>query len=141
MTRTLNRLQPVGILLIRLALGASMLYHGYQKLIPPGGLHRNAPLAGIASFAQFVVHLGLPAWLGYVSVLTEFLGGFFLILGFLTRISAFFIAVNMLVALITVNIHHGYSGSEYTLALIAMALVLVCTGPGALALDRRIGLS
>ena len=139
--RTLAKLQPWAILLIRLALGASMTYHGFEKLIPPGGLHRAHPLAGFDYFAQFVATLGLPSWLAYASILTEFLGGILLLLGLLTRFSAFLIAINMLVALITVNIHHGYSASEYTLALIAMALLLVTTGSGAVALDRKLGIT
>ncbi len=139
--RTLAKLQPWAILLIRLALGASMTYHGFEKLIPPGGVHRAHPLAGFDSFAQFVATLGLPPWLAYASILTEFVGGILLVLGLLTRFSAFLIATNMLVALITVNIHHGYSASEYTLALIAMALLLVTTGSGAVALDRKLGIT
>ncbi|ADW68623.1 DoxX family protein [Granulicella tundricola] len=141
MTRQLNRLQPWGICLLRIVLGVAMTYHGYQHLIPPGGLHRSNPLGGFDYFNHFVVSLGLPYWLGYVSVCTEFLGGLCLVLGFLTRSAAFMVAGNMLVALIKVNLHHGYAGSEYTLALIAMALLLVLTGSGTLALDRRLGLS
>lgn len=141
MTRFLNRLQPWTLMLIRIALGVSMAYHGYEKLIPPGGLHRAHPLAGFDYFNHFVVSLGLPYWLGYVSIVTEFVGGIALLLGLLTRFWAFLIAGNMIVALITVNRHHGYAGSEYTLALIAMALLLVTTGGGALSLDRRFGIS
>ncbi len=47
----------------------------------------------------------------------------------------------MIVALAAVNIHHGYPGSEYTLCLIVMALLLVTTGSGASALDCRLGLA
>jgi putative oxidoreductase len=88
-----------------------------------------------------VATLGLPYWLGYVSIMTEFFGGLFLILGLLTRFWAFMIMGNMLVALWTVNRHHGYEGSEYTLALICMAFMLVVAGSGAAAMDRRMGIS
>jgi putative oxidoreductase len=40
-----------------------------------------------------------------------------------------------------VDVHHGYSGSEYAVALAAMAILLVVTGSGRPALDRKIGLS
>lgn len=118
-----------------------MLIHGFEKMIPPGGLHRDHPLAGFDHFAAFTVTLGLPHWLGYVSVAAEFFGGLFLLLGLLTRFSALLIAINMIVALVNVNFHKGYAASEYTLALVAMATLLVLTGSGALALDRRFGLS
>jgi putative oxidoreductase len=141
MIRSLNKLQPWALMLLRVTLGLCMLYHGWEKLIPPGGLHRAHPLAGVDDFARFVVTLGLPAWLAYVSIAAEFLGGAFLIVGLLTRFWAFLIAGNMLVALWKVNLHHGYGGSEYTLALITMALMLMVAGSGALSFDRRLGLS
>jgi len=47
----------------------------------------------------------------------------------------------MLAALAMVDIHHGYAGSQYSLALLAMAFMLVVAGSGALALDRKFGIS
>ena len=141
MLRFLSKLQPWAITLVRLVLGASMAYHGYEKLIPPGGLHRNAPLAGFDYFNHFVVSLGLPFWLGYVSVVTELIGGICVLLGLLTRFWALMIAGNMMVAIFAVNRHHGFAGSEFSLSLVAMALLLVTTGSGALSLDRRLGIS
>ena len=141
MIRSLSKLQPWALTLLRVVLGVSMLVHGWEKLIPPGGLHRSHPLAGIESFNHFIANLGLPYWLGYVSVATEFLGGAFLIVGLLTRFCSFLVVINMLVAIWTVNMRHGYSGSEYSLALLTMAFMLVVAGSGALALDRRFGIS
>ena len=141
MIRSLNKLQPWALTLIRIALGVSMVFHGWEKLIPPGGLHRSHPLAGINAFNHFVATLGLPYWLGYVSAGTEFLGGACLIFGFLTRFFAFLVLGNMLVALWKVNLHHGYAGSEYTITLITMAFMLVAAGSGALSFDRRMGIS
>ncbi len=62
-------------------------------------------------------------------------------LGLLTRLAAFMVAIDMLVALITVNRHHGYTGSEYPLALFAIAVMLTFYGPGAVSLDRRLNLA
>ena len=140
MRRWLDGLQPWGALLLRLVLGAAMVYHGFDKVIPAEGL-RTHPFSAMQHFSHFVAGLGLPPFLGYVSALTEFFGGMFLVLGLLVRWVALLVAVNMLVALFAVNLHRGYASSEYTLALIAMALMLVCFGSGALALDRRLGLS
>ncbi|HEY2294390.1 MAG TPA: DoxX family protein, partial [Thermoanaerobaculia bacterium] len=80
-------------------------------------------------------------WLGYVSALTEFLGGILLVVGLFTRFAAFMVAGNMLVALLFVDIHHGYHGAEYPLALIALALMILFHGPGTAALDRKLNLS
>lgn len=141
MIRSLTKLQPWALTFLRLVLGISMLVHGWEKLIPAGGLHRSHPLAGFEAFNHFVVSLGLPYWLGYVSIVSEFFGGIFLILGLLTRFWAFMIFGNMLVALWFVNLHHGYAGSEYTLALVTMAFMLLVAGSGALSMDRRVGVS
>jgi putative oxidoreductase len=130
MSKWLNSLQPMGALILRLALALSMIVHGYQKLVPHGALHH---------FAHYVVTLGLPYWLGYVSAYTEFVGGMLLVIGLLTRFAAAMIAINMLVALFTVGIHQGFGIYNYIIALAAIAIMLVVYGAGAMALDRRIG--
>ncbi|HMF65893.1 MAG TPA: DoxX family protein [Edaphobacter sp.] len=141
MSKSLNSLQPWGAFFLRLVLGCAMLFHGYSKVIPSGGFHGSNTFSALAHHSHYVASLGLPYWLGYVSALTEFFGGLLILLGFLTRFAAFMIACDMLVALITVNRHHGYSGSEYTLALLVIAIMLLFYGAGTLALDRRIGLA
>jgi putative oxidoreductase len=130
MSKWLNSLQPMGALILRLALALSMIVHGYQKVVPHGALNH---------FAHYVVTLGLPYWLGYVSAYTEFVGGMLLVIGLLTRFAAAMIAINMLVALFTVGIHQGFGSYNYIIALAAIAIMLVVYGAGAMALDRRIG--
>ncbi len=143
--RSLAKLQPYALFLIRLIVGFSMLYHSWDKVIPADGLrhafYHHQLLAPEQHFNAFVASLGMPPWTGYLSTATEFVGGIFLILGLLTRFCAFLVTINMLVALILVNRHHGYPGSEYSLALIAMAFLLFTAGSGALALDRRFGIT
>lgn len=141
MAKYLDDLQPWSALLLRLVLGTAMLYNGWDKVVPHGGFHGNNTFSALQHWNSFVLHLGMPAWLGTVSALTEFAGGFCLLLGFLTRLFALLVAINMLVAIAKVNIHHGYTGSQYSIALTAIALMLLFFGAGALALDRRIGLA
>lgn len=139
MSKSLNSLQPWGALFLRLVLGIAMIFHGYSKVIP-ASLHGNT-LSALQHHSHFVATLGVPYWLGYISALTEFIGGILLVLGLLTRFAAFMVACNMLGAILLVTRHHGYSGSEYTLALLVIAVMLLFYGAGTLALDRRIGLS
>ena len=141
MTRFFESLQPWAALLLRLTLGVAMLYNGWDKVVPHGGFHGNNTFSAIEHWNGFVLQLGLPAWLGTVSALTEFLGGIFLLAGFLTRISAAFVAINMAVAIWKVNIHHGYTGSQYSIALVVVAVAVLSFGYGLFALDRRLGLS
>jgi putative oxidoreductase len=130
MIKWLNSLQPIGALLMRLILGVSIAAHGYQKVLPVSALHH---------YAHYVTTLGLPYWLGYVSAYTEFAGGILLLLGLFTRLAAFLVAINMLVAFFTVGIHQGFGIYNYILALAVLAIMLLFYGAGTLALDRKIG--
>ncbi len=141
MTRTLNQLQPWALCLVRLVLGVAMTLAGYDKVIPAGGLHRAHPLAGFDAWNHSIVAMGLPYWIGYITLVTELLGGLLLIAGLLTRLSAFMVVITLALLFIKVDVHHGYAGFEPTLALLVMAVLLVTTGSGALSLDRRLGLS
>jgi putative oxidoreductase len=132
MTKFLNSLQPFGALVMRLALGLSMVVHGYEKVIPHGALNHHA---------HYVVSLGLPHWLGYVSAYTEFVGGILLLIGLFTRLAAALIAFNMLVAFVYVGIHQGFGIYNYILALVALGMMLTFYGAGSLSLDRKLGLA
>jgi putative oxidoreductase len=132
MTRWLNRFQPYGLLLLRLALALSMIFYGYEKVIPHGALTRHA---------HYVTTLGMPYWLGYISAFTEFAGGILVLLGLFTRLASALIAINMLVALFTVGIHEGFATYSNIISLTVIAIMLVLGGPGKPALDRKLGLS
>jgi len=130
MSKWLNNHQSFGALVLRLALGAAMIFHGYQKVVPHGALDH---------FAHTVVTLGLPYWLGYVSAYTEFVGGILVLLGLLTRFASALIAVNMLMAFFTVGIHHNFDFYQYQLSLAAIAIMLLFYGAGSLSIDKKIG--
>ena len=127
----LDRLQPLALLFMRLALGAIMVAHGYHKVF--GGLHHHA---------QMVASLGLPAWLGYVSAFTEFLGGLLILVGFFTRIAAFAVFIDLFVAIWKVHLHNGLIGTpdrpgyEFALAAAAIAFAIIFFGAGPIAIDH-----
>ncbi len=129
--RYLDRLQPLALFLMRLALGAIMVAHGYHKVF--GGLHHHA---------QMVASLGLPAWLGYVSAFTEFFGGLLILVGFFTRAAAFAVLIDLFVAIWKVHLHNGLIGTpdrpgyEFALAAAALAFALVFFGGGPIAIDH-----
>ena len=126
--RYLDRLQPLALLLMRLTLGVIMVVHGYHKVF--GGLHHHA---------QMVAGLGLPAWLGYVSSFTEFLGGILVLAGMFTRAAAFAICINLAVAIWKVHWHNGLTGDhgfEFPLAAATLACALIFFGAGPIAMDH-----
>jgi putative oxidoreductase len=127
--RFLDRLQPLGLLTLRVVLGAIMIAHGYHKVF--GGLSKHA---------AFVHSLGVPTWLGYASAFAELIGGILLVGGLFTRIAAITISINMLVAVFKVHLHQGLEGGyEYPLALAAMAFALIFFGSGPVSLDWVFG--
>jgi putative oxidoreductase len=125
--RYLDRLQPLALLMMRIALGVVMVHHGSQKVF--GGLHHHA---------QFVASLGMPAWLGYLSAFTEFIGGLLILAGLFTRVAAFAIAINMTVAISKVHWHKGLGdgGIEFPLAIGVLAFALIFFGAGPIAMDH-----
>lgn len=129
--RYFDRLQPLALVVMRLALGAVMLAHGYQNLFRH--LHDHV---------HFVASLGIPAWLGYVSSVAEFLGGLFILAGFFTRPAALALCIDLLVAIWKAHWHNGLMGSsdrpgfEFPLALAALAFALIFFGAGPIALDH-----
>ena len=126
--RYLDRLQPLALLVMRLALGAVMFVHGYYKVF--GGLHHHA---------QVVASLGLPAWTAYLSSFAEFFGGLLVLLGLFTRIAALAICIDLSVAIAKVHFHNGLTGnnaSELPLALATIAFALVFFGAGPIAFDH-----
>lgn len=124
---------------IRLGLGAVMIAHGAQKVLGSfGGSGFNAFIGGTTPFGFMK-----PAWLWLAAAaLSELVGGILVVLGFLTRAGAFFIACTMLTAVVGVHWSSGFfasnRGYEYALSLFAMAVALVISGGGQASVDKAL---
>src|SRR3954452_20144979 len=99
------------LFLTRIVLGAVMFAHGAQKVLGwfgGGGLQPTLQMFG--------GRMGIPAPLGLLSITSEVLGGFGLMLGLFGRLAASGVAVNMLVAASLVHLRNGFfmnwSGSK-----------------------------
>jgi putative oxidoreductase len=126
--RYLDRLQPLALLVMRLALGAVMVDHGYHNLF--GGLHQHVEL---------VKSLGLPSWSGYLSSFAEFFGGLLILAGLFTRVAALALCLDMGVAIWKYHWPNGFIGNggyEFPLALAALAFALIFFGGGPIAFDH-----
>jgi putative oxidoreductase len=126
----LTRWQGWGITFLRVVVGIVFVMHGGQKLFS----------YGMSGTAGFMSQVGIPApWLAAVVVTAvEFLGGLALLFGLLTRVAALLLAMDMLVAILTVTLPKGFflpQGYEFTLTLLAATVALVLTGPGKASLD------
>jgi len=115
-----------GPFFLRVAVGVVFIMHGAQKLFGAFG----GP--GLKGFSGMMTHLGLRpamAWATAVALI-EFVGGIFLVLGFMTRLSALLIGVVMAVAVLFVHLQDGFFGFEFPLVLFAACLCLLLTGGG-----------
>jgi len=126
----------LGLLILRLGLGAIMVAHGLQKVgVVPGGPD------SLQGTVDFMGSMGIPSWMAYLSVLAELGGGIALIIGLLGRLAAFGIAVNMAVAISKVHINKGFfnpEGFEFPLSLFVIAATLLVAGMGAISVDARL---
>src|SRR6266852_9431101 len=87
--------------ILRLVLGIVFFAHGAQKML---GWFGGYGFSGTMGFFTGTMHIPVP--LAFLAIAAEFFGGLGLSLGFLTRIAAYGIGVNMSVAI--VNEHGAY---------------------------------
>jgi putative oxidoreductase len=126
--------------ILRLVLGIVFFAHGAQKML---GWFGGYGFSGTMNF--FTHQAGIPAPFAFLAICAEFLGGIGLIVGFLSRIAAFGITCNMLVAIATV--HHRFGlfmnwtgaqkgeGIEYHMLVLAITTAIMIAGAGALSID------
>jgi putative oxidoreductase len=122
----LASLQPLGLLLLRSALGIIFFSHGYPKLVHP------------ANMQGFFVQHGLPAYFVYVSGVLELFGGGLLILGLFARPAALLLAVEMVVMLWKVYSGVSYLALreyEFSLILCVACFALATVGAGLISID------
>lgn len=132
-----------GTLVLRVVLGIVFFAHGGQKMLGWFGGNGFSPTMG---FFENGMHI--PAVFAFLAIAAEFFGSIGVFLGFLTRIAAFGIAVNMLVAIIKVHGHVGFfmnwggtqrgEGYEYHLLVLAITVFLMVCGAGAFSVDRAV---
>src|SRR4030088_2205143 len=144
--RLMNTTDDFAITILRLILGVVFFAHGAQKAL---GWFGGYGFTGTMGFFTQQAHI--PAPLAFLAICAEFLGGIGLVLGFLGRVAAFGILCNMLVAVWMVHFKLGFfanwygvkkgEGYEYHLLAIAIALVLMAKGSGALSPDRALSKS
>jgi putative oxidoreductase len=121
--------------ILRLVLGVIFFAHGAQKM-----------LGFTATMGFFTGVLHIPAVFAFLAICAEFFGGLGLIFGLFTRVAAFGVMCNMIVAIAMVHSRFGFwmnwtgtqkgEGFEYHLLLIAASVFLLIRGAGAASVDR-----
>ncbi|MCE0510813.1 MULTISPECIES: DoxX family protein [Microbacterium] len=130
-TKAPSAAASMGLLVLRVVVGAIFAAHGAQKIFEftiPGT---------IGSFADMGVPLAEIA--APVVAFLELVGGILLILGFLTRPVGILLTIDMAVALALVHLPAGLwvaeGGYEFVAVLGVAALALALTGAGRYSID------
>jgi putative oxidoreductase len=141
--KLINTTDDSVITILRLILGVVFFAHGAQKAL---GWFGGYGFSGTMGFFTGAMHI--PAPLAFLAICAEFLGGIGLLVGLLSRVAAFGIACNMLVAVVMVHRHFGLfanwagdqkgEGIEYHLLALAIALAIMMKGSGAFSIDRAL---
>jgi putative oxidoreductase len=130
----------IGLLILRVVVGALFIGHGTQKLFGWFGGH------GLSGTAGFLESLGMrPGRLwAVVNGLVEAGGGLLLALGLLTPLAAAALVGVMTMASLLVHVPRGLwnaaGGYELPLVFATAATALAFTGPGRWSIDRALGL-
>jgi putative oxidoreductase len=130
---SLGKHQDLGLLILRIGIGAMFMAHGFPKL--SGGPSNWARIG--ASMANFGLDFAPTFW-GLCAALAEFGGGLLLGLGLWTRPACLALAFTMLVA----SVKHWAAGDSFVKASHAMELfvlfvAVLFVGPGKWSLDKR----
>ena len=121
-------LASVGLLLLRLSVGALMIHHGQEKLADPQQF-ANTYVASL--------HLPFPLFFAYAAGFSELIGSWLVILGLFTPLGALALTGTMAVAAYQ---HISTAGFNiYVLELVLLylggSLALLCNGPGRFSFD------
>jgi putative oxidoreductase len=128
----------LGLLILRVAVGVTMMAHGYNHIYRGGKIKGTAGWFSSLGMKPGILH----AWLASI---TELVAGAALALGFLTPIAAGALIGTLLVAFVTNHRRAGFfvfrrptEGWEYIMNLIAALFALACVGPGQWSIDNAI---
>lgn len=119
-----HKLLAYGSLPIRIVAGITFVAHGLPKF------------ENIAGTQGFFGSIGLPPELALPVGLLEVIGGIFLLVGVVTRISAALFIIDMIGAIVLVRLPDGFvDGYELESLLIAISVSLLITGPGRISVE------
>jgi putative oxidoreductase len=120
-------------LFLRVWVGVNFVAHGYPKL----GKSRQQTL-------QWTKSLGVPTLATYLAIILEFFGGLSLVIGFIVPIVGFFIALEMIGAILLKKTkmkapYMGQNSYEIDITYLMLAIALIVLGAGVFSVDSLLG--
>lgn len=134
-----ERLEPLAYLLLRIGFGLTLMTHGVPKLLGRSHGSMADPMAASTNLIANVLQLPGAPLIAWAVALLEGVGGLMLALGFLSRLVAPLVLVQMLVICYLLGPTYPWidRGIEYPVVLALLAFYIACRGSGRGALDAR----
>jgi putative oxidoreductase len=133
--------RPRSYAMLRIGFGLTMLTHGLPKVMGTSHGSMADPMAGSVNLIANVLHLPAATELAMFVALLETIGGLMVAAGFLTRLAAPMMAVQMAVICLALGPTWPWidRGIEYPLMMGLLALFISFAGGGPGSVDRLIG--
>lgn len=113
-------------LLARAYLAIVFWYHGWGKMLDPGG------------WTEGRIEAGVPVWLAWIAVFAESVGSVLMGLGAFVRFAAALLIAQMIGAVYLVHWENGLFGQggwEFNLGLMVISAIVLILGAGPLSID------
>jgi putative oxidoreductase len=111
---------------IRASIGVIFIVHSLKKFDP--------------SWQEWLISIGIPPEMQLPISLAEFIGGIFLVVGVLTRVTGTVFAVILLGAIFHIRWENGFfisqGGWEWDLVMLAAVLAIIAAGPGRISISH-----
>ena len=113
---------------ISASIGAIFIVHSLKKFDP--------------SWQEWLISIGIPPEMQLPIALAEFIGGIFLVVGVLTRITRAVFSVILLGAIFHIRWENGFfvskGGWEWDLVMLAVVLTIIAAGPGRISISHLV---
>ncbi len=130
---SLSKQKDLGLLILRVGVGAFMILHGLPKLMGGpdvwNGVGKSMGNLGVTF---------IPVFWGFMAAITETIGGLFLLMGLWYRPVCILLAFTMLVAGAKhLSAGDGWGGASHALELMFVYIGLIFIGPGSYSVDKK----
>ena len=133
MLSSLSKQKDLGLLILRIGVGAFMISHGLPKLMGGPDMWNGV--------GQAMGNMGIkffPVFWGFMAAVTEAVGGLFFLIGLWYRPVCLLLAFTMVVA----GVHHlsagdGWGTASHAFELLFVFIGLLFVGPGAYSVDKK----
>ncbi len=124
----LKNLKPYSAIFIRAAFGFHLIQYTYEDVFGLTAGSNNSEWLG-------AMGVPFPFFMSWLYILTEFIGGISIIIGFKTRWFSMLLIINFVVAILLVHVGKPYKESFEAIQMLAVSFFFLFNGSGKLSID------